>query len=183
MQERLRRVLRTWAAAELALGSLLLAIIVGLIAYQIVARALGEPLPWAEEAGTAMFIWMVLLGASAATKIDRHVAVASLDGLLGAGGRAVLMHFGRIVLIGASLWIVVLIWPFVAIESRSTSVSLPIRIAKSWYFSIPLIACCLSMAISATLLTIRDLLRGASGPDTRLAAELLGAAADEAGKY
>lgn len=181
MTRRINDLLRVWGQLELGAGCLLLAIIVALISYQIVARSFwNAPLAWAEEAGTALFIWVVFLGASAAAKIDRHITVSSLGPLVGERGTAILVQFGRLATIVAAIWIMVLIMPFVGIESRSSSVSLPIRVPKSWFFSVPLVFCCVSMALGSALSMIRDLAGGRAAADPDLARALIGSQADEA---
>lgn len=175
MSRVLFQVLRHWTRLELGLACLFLAVIVGLIAAQIVARtALASPLTWAEEAATLLFIWLVFLGAAAAAKLDRHVQVLAFERVAGPAGMAILGFLGRLLMVAAMLWIASLIRPFIPIEARSQSVALPVRVPKSLYFSVPLIACCLSMAAGAVLLLLRDLARGSLAPDPALAEAILG---------
>jgi hypothetical protein len=50
----------------------------------------------------------------------------------------------------------------IAIESRSTSVSLPIPIPRAWFYSIPLMVACASMAVTCAYLILAEL-SGLSG--------------------
>lgn len=174
MTTRSYKILRWWALAELGLTCCFLAIIVFLIMYQIIVRSFfGEPLVWAEEAGMIMFIWIVLIGASAAAKMDRHVTVEALENLVGQRGMELLLQSGRLLTVVVMLIITHLINPFIAIESRTTSVSLPVQIPRSFVFSIPLTYACISIAASSALLFIIQFKNGTELPGAKLAEELL----------
>ena len=182
MKRSLDRVLLIWVSLELTLATAFLTFIVGLVGYQIVAQSFfGAPLPWAEEAATLVFIWMVLLGASASIKLDRHVKVAAFETVIGKTGNLILDTMGRIVIVVSAVWITYLIWPFIGIEAHSTSVSLPIKLPKSLFFSVPLVVCCVSMTIGVALLVLRNLLDTKDSVSDMIASHLMGDMSDEAG--
>jgi TRAP-type C4-dicarboxylate transport system permease small subunit len=68
------------------------------------------------------------------------------------------------------LWLLVSqVGNVIAIESRSTSVSLPLPVPRAWFYSIPLMVCCLSMMATCAWLIAAELtvLAGARDLDTR----------------
>ncbi len=174
MTARSFKILRWWAAVELGVTCCFLAFIVFLIMYQIIARSFfGEPLPWAEEAGMIMFIWIVLIGASAAAKMDRHVTVEALENLVGPKGMDLLLQFGRLLTVVVMIVVAYLINPFISIESRTTTVSLPVKIPRSFIFSIPLTYACISIAASSALLFLVQLGKDIKAPGVKVAEEFL----------
>lgn len=183
MTTRSYRILRWWALAELGLTCCFLALIVFLIMYQILVRSFfGEPLVWAEELGMILFIWIVLIGAAAAAKMDRHVTVEALENLVGPNGMHLLMQFGRLLTVVVMLIIAYLINPYISIESRTTTVSLPVHIPRSFIFSIPLTYACVSIAGSSALLFFLQRGKSTGSPGAEIARELLQDEFDSAGK-
>ena len=177
------RILRVWTAVELAAACLLIAAIVALVFYQVVARSFFDaPLPWAEEAGTVMFIWTVFIGASVAMKMGRHVSVEALEQSVGQRGTFLLRQFGRLLTVATMITVAWLILPFVSVEGRSTSVSLPVELPRSYFFSIPLALSCLSMSISALLLFMVDLFAPDADTTRSIANTFLREDAEAAGK-
>ena len=68
---------------EAALGALLLAIIVGLIALQVVMRyVFGNALSWSEELTLWAFIWFIWIGIAYAFKERKHVKVTFFQNIL-----------------------------------------------------------------------------------------------------
>ena len=178
------RILKLWTAVELFAACVLISSIVGLVFYQVVARSFfGAPLAWAEEAGTVMFIWIVFIGASVAMKMGRHVSVEALEHSVGPRGTFLLRQFGRLLTITTMLAVAWLIAPFISVESRSTSVSLPIDLPRSWFFSIPLMLSCLSMSLGAILLFVADLLAPDVATGRTIAEAFLHEDAEAAGKF
>lgn len=148
-QSNLLSLLRKWAWAELLVGCSLLALIVLIIGYQIVARsAFGAPLVWAEEAAMLCFLWVIFLGAGLAAKLGQHIQVTALEGLGGERLAVALNIFGAVVAGVALLYIGWLAYGFLHIEMRTTSIALPVDIPKAYFFSIPLIYSAVSMSVS-----------------------------------
>lgn len=139
-------VLGTWARIELVTACTLLAAIVGLIGFQIVARSFfGAPLVWAEEAAMLCFFWVIFIGAGLAAKLGMHIQVSALEGVGGPGLALALNVFAAVVSAAALLYIGKLAYGFLPIEMRTTSIALPVDIPKAWFYSVPLIYATVSM--------------------------------------
>ena len=84
------RWLRGLHAAEDALLSVLLLGLLALAVSQIVMRVgFDTGLVWSEPASRLLVMWLALLGALAATREGRHIAIDALPRVLGAGARRV----------------------------------------------------------------------------------------------
>jgi TRAP-type C4-dicarboxylate transport system permease small subunit len=140
----------------MAVCQLLLAAIVAIIFYQVVARYFfNRPLAWMEEFGTYAFIWMVMIGAGVAAKDHRHILVDVFP----AGPTA--RFLGQIMTLIAMGAMAKILWhaaPIVVVEMRSSTVSLPINVERAWVFSIPLIYALCSIMLAC----LNDLLSGDS---------------------
>lgn len=151
------RVVAALGRLEMVVCCLLLAAVVTVIFYQVVARYFfNRPLAWMEEFGTYAFIWLVMVAAAVAAKERRHILVD----IFPAGQLARRLAQGMTVI--ASGVIAVILWqaaPIVAVEMRSSTVSLPFNVPRAWVFSIPLI-----YALCSIMLTfVNDLFGGDSG--------------------
>lgn len=148
------RAIAALGRLEMAVCQLLLATIVTIIFYQVVARYFfNRPLAWMEEFGTYAFIWMVMIGAAVAAKEHRHILVDVFP----AGPTA--RFLGRIMTLIAMGAMAKIMWhaaPIVVVEMRSKTVSLPINVERAWVFSIPLIYGLCSIMLSC----LNDLLVG-----------------------
>lgn len=146
----LRRAAVAVGVVEIGAGVALLGAVVGLICYQVAARYLfRSPLAWVEELATYCFIWMTLLGAGLATKLDRQIRIQTLDHVMSPRAR-ILLQAATYVLTGA-VFIVVgwLASRIVPVELRTTSVSLPVDIPRAWFFTLPLCWACASIVLAA----------------------------------
>jgi TRAP-type C4-dicarboxylate transport system permease small subunit len=153
-----KRVLDGIGAVEQALGVVLILLMVVAITVQVFSRyVLGHPIAWVEESATYAFIWMVFVGASLALKQGRHILIATF-------GSRLPPHFAA--LMRMVVWVCVLVMLVVmivqgmkimGIEGRSTTISLPIELPRSWFYSLPLTVSAASMALTAICLLLQEL--------------------------
>jgi len=166
--ELFRRALAGLAAVERVLVVLLILAIVGNIGAQVFSRyALGEPLIWVEELATYAFIWATFLGAGLGMKHGRHVRIVTFVGLLGRIGGALVRS---LVHLGILLLAVVLMrqaWTVIGIESRRSSISLPVELPVSLFFSLPLLVGLASIALTTLYLVADDLAAASAGRPRR----------------
>ena len=158
MLPRCKRLLDRIGAVERGLGIALILYMVGAITVQVFTRyALGRPIAWVEESATYAFIWMSFVGASVGLKQGRHILIATfgahLPPRLAAGLRA-------LVWVLVLLTLVVLVvqgWKVMGVEGRSSTISLPIELPRSWFYSLPLTLSAASMVLTALYLLLQEL--------------------------
>lgn len=153
-----RRALQIFAHVERGLGVACIAIMVVAITTQVFTRyVLSQPIIWVEELATYCFIWGAFIGASLGLKLGRHVRIETYVSHLGQRGQIVSRIVINLIVI-AVLWLLMReVGKVIAIESRSTSVSLPIPIPRAWFYSIPLMIACVSMAVTCVYLILAEL--------------------------
>ena len=163
-----KRLLDRIGAAEQALGIGLILLIVTAITVQVFTRyALGRPIAWVEESATYAFIWMVFVGASLGLKQGRHVLIATFGSRLPprfAAGLRTLVWL--LVLIMLSV-LVVQGWKVMGVEGRSHTISLPVELPRSWFYSLPLTLSALSMALTTVYLILHALTTPVRQPESR----------------
>lgn len=153
-----RKFVRCLCLLELGAGAFLLGSVIVLVFFQVVARyGFNEPRAWIEEICTYAFIWLVFLGAGAAMKLNRHIRVASFEENAGRGMKIFMRVLGAFVTVCALVVVAFHAGKFVAVEMRSTSVSLPVNIPRAFFFSVPLIWACVSISVSMLYVLACDL--------------------------
>lgn len=160
-----KRLLDRIGAIEQAFGIALIAIIVVSITVQVFTRyALNRPIAWVEETATYAFIWMVFVGASLGLKKGRHIFIATFGGHLPARVEAAMRVCVWLLTLGTLVVLVQQGIKVMGIEGRSNTISLPIELPRSWFYSLPLTASSVSMAFTTLWLLFDDLaiMRGRS---------------------
>ena len=154
-----KRLLERIGTVERGLGIALILYMVGAITVQVFTRyALGRPIAWVEESATYAFIWMSFVGASVGLKEGRHILIATFGAHLSprlAGGLRALVWALVLLTLGV---LVVQGWKVMGVEGRSSTISLPIELPRSWFYSLPLTLSALSMILTASYLLLQELL-------------------------
>jgi TRAP-type C4-dicarboxylate transport system permease small subunit len=127
------------ARIELSALAIAMIFIIGSIALQTFTRyAFGRPITWVEEAAVYAFIWITFVGASYGAKQGKLIKVELISHSFGeAGLRRMLIASQLIMIIGCGYlaWITPSV---IAIEGRSSTMSLPIDVPRAWFYSVPL---------------------------------------------
>ena len=102
------------------------------------------------------FIWAALIGASLGLKHGRHIRIETFVGHLPPSSQRAMRILVNVIII-AVLWALLKeIGKVVAIESRSTSVSLPLPVPRAWFYSIPMLVTCSSMTVTCVYYVLAD---------------------------
>ena len=158
MLVRYRRLLERIGAVERGFGIALILLIVAAVTVQVFTRyALGRPIAWVEESATYAFIWMVFVGASVGLKEGRHILIATFGSRLGPRTAAAMRALAWAFVLATLVVLVVQGWKVMGVEGRSRTISLPIELPRSWFYSLPLTLSAASMALTAICLLLEDL--------------------------
>ena len=152
-----KRLLDRIAAFEQALGVGLLAVIVIAITVQVFTRyALGRPIAWVEESATYAFIWMVFVGASLGLKRGRHIFIATFGTRLPVRTAAAMRMLVGVLILATLAVLVQQGIKVMGVEGRSSTISLPIELPRSWFYSLPLTLSAASMALTSFYLILSE---------------------------
>lgn len=156
--------LRLVGYLEIALGVGLLAVIVGSIGVQVVSRYLfGEPLIWVEEIATYSFIWATFLGASAGLKHGRHIQIGTFVSALPERREAAFRVAGHLLVLAMLLLLARHAVTVMAVEGSSSTISLPVQLPRSLFFSVPMFVAMVSMAVTSLYFLLAELRLAATG--------------------
>lgn len=150
--------------AELVLGCAALLLIVAIIAVQVVMRYLwNRPIIWAEDVATFLFIWSVFLGAAVGLKDLRHIRIETFLGRLPARAASLVHALLYLIVLLCCVAIAYYALGVMETESRSMTISLPVNVARHWFYSVPLFVGLVSMAATALVLSLAHLHAAATG--------------------
>ncbi len=137
---RYRQFLVQLGKLELLLGVVFLGAILVSITLQVFCRyVLQSPLIWVMEFSTGCFIWGSFLCVSYALKIKRHITITTFTIYMSERTKAIIRTAAYFIMIILLLIMAVYALKVIELEGRTTTISLPITIAKSWLFSVPIL--------------------------------------------
>ena len=158
------RLLLKVGILERAACVVLMAGIVVSMSIQILTRyLLGRPLVWVEEAAGYAFIWLVFLGASAGFKELRHIRIDTFVVRLPAVPRQVVRACLYAVCTAVMLLVAYYAWEIMDVESRSSTMALPIELPRHLFYSLPLFVSTASIALTGLYLIAAYLTGAATG--------------------
>jgi TRAP-type C4-dicarboxylate transport system permease small subunit len=158
------RLLRAIGDLERLLGVLLIANIVINIGAQVFSRyVLDQPLVWVEELAVYSFIWGTFIGASLGLKEMRHIKIASFVSSLAPRPRHLMRALAWLIVLVLMAVLMVQARRVMGIEGRSLSISLPVAVPRSWFYSIPLLVGCASMSLTSVYLILAELTAALTG--------------------
>ena len=145
-------------AVERGFGIALILYTVAAITVQVFTRyALGRPIAWVEESATYAFIWMAFVGASVGLKQGRHILIATVGARLPPRFAAFMRAVVWALVLLTLVVLVVQGWKVMGVEGRSKTISLPIELPRSWFYSLPLTLSAASMILTSLYLLLLEL--------------------------
>ncbi len=158
------RLLRGIGTLERWVCTFLMGWIVVAITIQIVTRyVFGQPLVWVEESSGYAFLWLVFLGASAGFKELRHIRIDTFVVRM----PQVPQHYIRAALYaictGAMLLVAYYAWDLMDVESRSSTIALPIELPRHLFYSVPMFVSTVSIALTGAYLVMAYWVSAAQG--------------------
>jgi TRAP-type C4-dicarboxylate transport system permease small subunit len=149
------RLLRGLGKFERGACVVLLSGIVVSITIQIVTRYIfGQPLVWVEEAAGYSFIWLVFLGASAGFKELRHIRIETFVARLGSTPQNLLRATLYALCTALMLMVAHYAWEIMDVESRSSTMALPVELPRHLFYSVPLFVSTVSIALTGVYLVV-----------------------------
>lgn len=149
---------------ELAAACAALVAITLIICTQVLLRyGFNWPIVWAEDVATFLFIWATFLGAAVGLKDLRHVKIDTFLDRLPRGPGQVMQALLYLVILVCCTAVARYAWDVMDTESRSMTISLPVNVARHWFYSVPLFVALLSMAATALVLMLAHLHAAATG--------------------
>lgn len=132
-------ILRGLARIEIALLAMAMVFIILAIATQTVTRyVFGQPITWVEEASVYAFIWITFMGASYGAKQGKLIKVELLAGAMSENAARNLLALSQLLSLIACVYLALIVPKVIGIEGNSKTISLPVDLPRSWFYSVPL---------------------------------------------
>ncbi|WP_435328737.1 TRAP transporter small permease [Vibrio hannami] len=150
----LNKLVKSIGILEISFALVCLAFtVIGILCQVVLRTVFDSPIAWMEEALTYAFIWLVFISASYAWKKNSHIRIDAIFLLFNGKPRIVIaieivVNILMIVLLSVMALTLLDIIP---IESRMKTIALPIRLPKSYFYSIPLFISTISLLITSVV--------------------------------
>ncbi|WP_413112341.1 TRAP transporter small permease [Thaumasiovibrio sp. DFM-14] len=144
---------------ECSIAVLLLAFtVIGILTQVVLRTVFNSPIAWIEEALTYAFIWLVFISASYAWKKKEHIRIDAIFILLSKHRKVTLALeiFVSLLMIALLSTMATSLLDIIPLESRMKTVALPVRLPKSYFYSIPLFISTVSMLITSAVYLFKD---------------------------
>jgi len=158
------RLLALIGRIERVVGVTLIATIVLTITIQVVTRyAFGQPLVWVEELAGYCFLWSVFLGAALGAKELRHIRIDTFVSRLPVRHAALWRAATWSIATACCVLVAVQAWDIMGVESRSSTMSLPVDLPRHLFYSVPLFVCTVSITLTGLYMTLAELALARTG--------------------
>lgn len=158
-----QRLNRLMQRAEMIIGCVCLACLVGLMLFNAGARYLFDfPVIWSDEMNNFLFIWMSFMSCAYIMGNDGHMRVTAVLNFLSPGARYWVGMFTNLVMLVAFAWFIPAFWRLLDMVTFSGLMRLPLKYV---YFILPLSFGL--MCIHIILNMIKSTCRYKGGVDTK----------------
>ena len=140
---------------ELTIISAIAGVLVVTTGWGVVSRYfLGQPLPWPEEVGVFLYIWMSYVGAAAVLRRRKHIAIAFFVDAMPPRRRGAVMILVHLLILGF-LCIVVVQSLKVMPPQLTIEIGAAIRLPKA-YLTLALLLAAISMILTAVQIVLEE---------------------------
>ncbi len=144
-----KQLLERIMGLELLLGALLIILMVGIMVAEVVMRyVFNNSIIWVQEFVILLFIWMVMLGGSAASMTKTHVTITTFSQRMPKRARQVLQLFVSLVILAVLAYLLRTLPTSIAIQNKTKTSSMPLNIGKGHFYSTPLLVAVVLMSVT-----------------------------------
>lgn len=144
-----KRMLELIMGVELLIGGLLIITMVAIMVLEVIMRYMfNNSIIWVQEFVIMIFIWMVMLGGSAASMTKTHVTITTFSQRLPEKWKVVLQVFVSVIILAVLFYLLQTLPASISIQNKTKTSSLPLNIGKGHFYSTPLFAAVILMSIT-----------------------------------
>jgi TRAP-type C4-dicarboxylate transport system permease small subunit len=145
----LKRLLEAIMKLELLIGALLIITMVGIMVLEVIMRYIfNNSIIWVQEFVIMIFIWITMLGASAASMTKTHVTITTFSQKLPPRWKTALQVLVSLVIIAVLIYLLQTLPATIAIQNKTKTSSMPLNIGKGHYYSTPLLIAAILMFVT-----------------------------------
>jgi TRAP-type C4-dicarboxylate transport system permease small subunit len=144
-----KKALEMIMRVELLIGAILIITMVAIMVLEVIMRYIfNNSIIWVQEFVIMIFIWITMLGGSAASMTKTHVTITTFSQKLPNRLKTVLQIFVSLVIIAVLVYLLLTLPASIAIQNKTKTSSMPITIGKGHYYSTPLMVAAVLMCIT-----------------------------------
>ena len=135
----IKRIFRLIMGVEIVAGAVLVISIVGIMVLEVIMRYIfNRSIIWVQEYIIMAFIWTVALGASYALMDQSHIAITTFSKRIPDKAGKFMKLLVSLIILGVLVYLAATLPPTIAIQNRTRTASLPVKIPKGYYYTLPL---------------------------------------------
>jgi len=145
----IKRVLEEIMRIEILIAGFMIIAMVAIMVSEVVMRyVFNNSIVWVQEFAILMFIWITMLGGSAASMTKTHVTITTFSQFLSGRWKSILQILVSLVIVGVLIYLALTLPASIGIQNKTHTSSMPINIAKGNYYSLPLLLAVVLMLIT-----------------------------------
>jgi TRAP-type C4-dicarboxylate transport system permease small subunit len=145
----IKRMLEEIMRVEILIGALLIITMVAIMVLEVVMRyVFNNSIIWVQEFVILVFIWITMLGGSAASMTKTHVTITTFSQFFSGKWKTGLQLLVSLVILGVLVYLAMNLPASIAIQNKTYTSSMPINIAKGHYYSSPLLFAVVLMLVT-----------------------------------
>lgn len=144
-----KRMLQHIMKMEVLIGAALVICMVAVMVVEVVMRYIfNNSIIWVQEFVILLFIWITMLGASAALMTRSHITINTFGKYLSGRLRNVMQVIVSLVIIGVLVYLLLTLPASISIQNKTRTSSMPVNIGKGYYYSFPLMVSVIIMMLT-----------------------------------
>ena len=134
---------------EIIIGVFSIITIVLIIVAEIIMRSIfRSSILWVQEYIIMAFIWAVAFGAAYAFKVQSHIVITTFVKFLPEKMEKLMRIIISLGIMVVLIYLIMNLPATIRIQNRTTTASMPIRIPRGYYYSLPLLICVWTMTFA-----------------------------------
>jgi len=147
--KKVKNILENIMSAEVLIGAFLVIVMVFIMVMEVIMRYIfNNPIIWVQEFVIMMFIWITMLGGSAALMMKTHVTITTFSQFFSDRWKTILQLLVSLIIIGVLIYLSMTLPDSIKIQNKTRTSSMPINIAKGHYYSTPLLIAVILMLLT-----------------------------------
>jgi TRAP-type C4-dicarboxylate transport system permease small subunit len=136
----IKRIFRLIMNVEVVVGAILVISIVVIMVLEVVMRYIfNHSITWVQEYIIMAFIWTVAFGASYALMGQSHITITTFSKYMPQKMEKGMRLLVSLIILSVLVYLLVTLPPTIGIQNKSRTASLPVKIPKGYYYTLPLL--------------------------------------------
>ncbi len=146
---KIKRILEEIMRVEVLIAACLIISMVAIMILEVIMRYIfNNSIIWVQEFVILLFIWITMLGASAASMSKGHITITTFSQFISGKWKNILEILISLIIFGVLIYLLLTLPASIIIQNKTATSSMPINIGKGHYYSTPLFLAVILMFIT-----------------------------------